>query len=88
MQDRFKWRIKYTLANDITASNSKGYSTDTDKYVTTFEGNVTSVSVKQGGAHRSVEPTTLVAGTDYTYDSVTKTLTIPSVTGDIEITVS
>ena len=88
LQNRFKWKITYNLASGITASNSKGYSTDTDKYETTFTGTVSSVTVKSRGWNRGDSQTTLTLNTDYTYDSSTQTLTILSVEGDIEIIVS
>ena len=88
LQNRFKWKITYNLGTGITASNTKGYSSDTDKYTTTLSGTVNSVVITEGEWNRNTTPTTLTEGTDYTYDTTTQTLTIPSVEGDITITVS
>ena len=86
LQDRFKWKITQNLPSEVTSSNTKGYSSNADKFVTTFIGTVTSVVVKSRPWDRSQEETTLVQGTDYTYSD--NTLTIPSVEGDITIVVS
>ena len=86
LSDRFKWQIAYNLSNGITASNTKGYCGNLDTYSTTLSGTVSSVVITSKPWDRSQPSTTLVEGTDYTYDSSTGKIVIGSVQGDITIT--
>ena len=83
LQTRFKWKVTQQLGAGITSSNTKGYSTDKDNYVTTLTG-ATSVSVTSRGWDRTSDSSTLVSGTDYTFTN--NVLTINSIEGDIVIT--
>ena len=80
---RFKWEIKYTLGSGITSTNTRTYSGNTDKYVTTLSGE-TSVQVTSR-ASKGDTPTDI---TSSVYESSTHTITIESVEGDIVISAS
>lgn len=88
LQDRFKWKITYSLESGITASNSKVYCGNEDTYKTTLSGTVSSVVIISSPWDRNQSASTLVQGTDYTYDSSTGEIIISSVEGDIVITAS
>lgn len=85
LMNRFKWKIDFNLGSGITTSNTKGYCGNLDTYSTILSGTISNVAVTSKPWDRTQPSTTLIEGTDYTYDSSTGKIVIGSVQGDITI---